>query len=163
MSPDALHHVGTTVSDLDAALRFWEAFLGVAPRWRTILDRPYLGRNVGYHEVSIDAAFLDLPGGAILELLEYQDIEASALPEQSGNPGHVHLCLGVEDIDSAYARAVAAGARPVCSDGPQVVDAGPNRGARAVYLRTPPDSASLELFQPPAGAGLRIDPPLSAS
>jgi catechol 2,3-dioxygenase-like lactoylglutathione lyase family enzyme len=143
-----LHHVGMTVSSMDDALYFWRAFLGVAPRWEAVLDRPYLGRNVGYPGVVIDAAFFDLPGGAILELLHYRNTPRVALPEESGNSGHVHVCLGVTDIDAVFERAVAAGARPVYPDGPQLVDGGPNRGARAAYLRVPPDSASLELFQP---------------
>jgi catechol 2,3-dioxygenase-like lactoylglutathione lyase family enzyme len=144
-----VHHVGMTVSNLDAALAFWEAFIGRSPRWKARLDRPYLGRNVGYPGVTIDAAFLDLPGGTTLELLEYRDVPRTALPELSGNPGHVHLCLGVTDIQATFARALAAGARPVYPGGPQEVDGGPNRGAVAVYLRIPPDSASLELFQAP--------------
>jgi len=145
----AVHHVGMSVSDLDASLAFWEAFLGVEARWRATLDRPYLGRNVGYPGVRIDAAFIDLPDGSTLELLDYRGIDREPLPEASGNPGHVHLCLGVEHLDHVYERALAAGARPVCPDGPQEVDGGPNRGARAVYLRVPPDDASVELFQPP--------------
>ena len=67
-----VHHVGLTVASLDRALEFWEAFLGVERLWRMMLDRPYLGRHVGYPGVKIDAAFVPLPGGAILELLEYQ-------------------------------------------------------------------------------------------
>ena len=67
----AVHHVGMSVADLDVALGFWQRFLGVEARWRTVLDRPYLGRHVGYPGVRIDAAFVDLPGGVVLELLDY--------------------------------------------------------------------------------------------
>lgn len=138
-----------TVSDLSAALDFWQRFLPVQVRWRTTLDRPYLGRNVGYPGVRIDAAFVDFPDGTVLELLDYQDVERTPIPEQSANPGHNHFCLAVDDIDAACERAIAAGARMVYPDGPQEIDGGPNRGARAVYLRIPPDDASVELFQPP--------------
>ena len=138
-----------TGSNLDVALGFWQRFLNVEPRWRTLLDRPYLGRIVGYPGVTIDAAFLDLPDGMILEILEYRSGLGTPLPRESGNPGHVHLCIGVDDIEEAYTRAIAAGATAVCADGPQLVDVGPNRGAAAVYLRIPPDGASVELFRPP--------------
>ena len=141
-----VHHVGVSVADLDAALAFWHAFLGLEPRWRTVLDRPYLGRHVGYPGVRIDAAFLDLPGGIVLELLDY-DVEGKAPnPEATANPGNVHLCLLVDDAGAAWQLAVAAGARPVVPEGPVEVDGGPNRGARASYLRIH-DGVSLELFQ----------------
>jgi len=144
----AVHHVGMSVADLDAALDFWRGFLGVEPRWRTVLDRPYLGRHVGYPGVAIDAAFVDLPGGIVLELLDYRVEGRSANPEATANPGNVHLCLEVADARAAWERAVAAGARPIVPEGPVDVDAGPNRGAHAAYLRIH-DGITLELFEPP--------------
>jgi catechol 2,3-dioxygenase-like lactoylglutathione lyase family enzyme len=140
-----------SVADLDDALAFWQGFLGVEPRWRTVLDRPYLGRHLGYPGVSIDAAFLDLPGGIVLELLDYRVDGKAQNPEATANAGNVHLCLEVEDAAAAWERAVAAGARPVVPEGPIDVDGGPNRGARASYLRIH-DGISLELFQPPGAA-----------
>jgi glyoxylase I family protein len=138
-----------SVSDLDAALAFWERFLGVEARWQTVLERPYIGRHVGYPGVRIRAAFVDLPGSGILELLEYQAVERASTDEGSANPGHAHLCLAVADVQAVFERALACGARAVCPDGPVDVDAGPNKGARASYLRVPPDWHTLELFQAP--------------
>jgi catechol 2,3-dioxygenase-like lactoylglutathione lyase family enzyme len=145
---ERVHHVGMTVASLEAALAFWEAFLGVEARWRTVLERPYLGRHVGYPGVTIDAAFVDLPGGIVLELLAYRVDDATTLPEATANPGNIHLCLEVADAQSAWERAVSLGARPVVPDGPVDVDGGPNRGARAAYVRIH-DGITLELFQPP--------------
>jgi catechol 2,3-dioxygenase-like lactoylglutathione lyase family enzyme len=147
-----LHHVGMSVSDLDAALAFWEDFLGVRARWQTVLERPYIGRHVGYPGVRIRAAFVDLPGSGVLELLDYREVDRSPTDERSANPGHVHLCLAVADAQAAFERAVGCGARPVHPDGPVDVDAGPNKGARASYLRVPPDWHTLELLQPPSQA-----------
>lgn len=143
-----LHHVGMSVTDLDAALAFWEGFLGVPARWRAVLDRPYLGRITGYAGVAIRAAFVDLPGGNTLELLDYQDVTRSTNPAETANPGNVHLCLAVADAVTAWRQAVACGAHPVRPDGPVEIDGGPNRGARAAYLRIH-DGITLELFQPP--------------
>src|SRR5207248_1519207 len=119
--------------DRDEALAFWENFLGVKARWRTVLDRPYLGQHVGIPGVSIRAAFVDLPGGVLLELLDYQTPGREPNPDSTANPGNVHLCLAVDDIDLAWKRALTCGARPVRRDGPVAVDAGPNVGARAAY------------------------------
>jgi catechol 2,3-dioxygenase-like lactoylglutathione lyase family enzyme len=144
----AIHHVGMSVASLDDALAFWESFLGVSARWRTTLDRPYLGRIVGIPGVSINAAFIDLPGGAILELLDYQTAGRRANSDATPNPGNVHLCLAVADAATAWAHAVACGARPIAPDGPVDLDGGPNIGARGAYLRIH-DGITLELFQPP--------------
>jgi catechol 2,3-dioxygenase-like lactoylglutathione lyase family enzyme len=143
-----IHHVGMTVTSIDAALPFWERFTGRPARFRGMLSRPYLGQSVGYPGVTIDAALVDLPGGGLLELLDYRVEDRRANPEATANPGNVHLCLAVDDADEAWRRAVDAGARPVNPDGPVTVDAGPNEGARAAYLRVH-DGISLELFQPP--------------
>jgi catechol 2,3-dioxygenase-like lactoylglutathione lyase family enzyme len=143
-----LHHIGMSVADLDAALAFWRDFLGIEPRWRTVLDAPYLGRHIAYPGIAIDAAFLDLPGGLVLELLDYRFPAKVPNPEATANPGNVHICVDVEDANAAWERAVAAGARPLVPEGPIEVEAGPNRGARASYLRIH-DGISLELFQRP--------------
>jgi catechol 2,3-dioxygenase-like lactoylglutathione lyase family enzyme len=147
MSVTNVHHVGMSVADLDEALAFWRAFLGVEPRWRTVLDRPYLGRHVGYDGIRIDAAFVDLPGGNVLELLDYQLPDKATNPDATGNAGNVHLCLEVDDARADWDRAVSAGARPLVAEGPVEVDGGPNRGARVAYLRIH-DGITLELFQP---------------
>lgn len=139
-----------SVSDLGVALAFWERFLDVEARWRTVLERPYIARHVGYPRVRIQAAFVDLPGSGILELLDYRNVERHRLEEGSANPGHAHLCLAVDDVRATFERALACGARPVNPDGPVEVDAGPNQGAKASYLRVPPDWHTLELFQPPS-------------
>lgn len=143
-----VHHVGATVADMDAALAFWEAFLDVRARFRGLLSRPYLGRSVGHPGVEIDAAIVDLPGGSVLELLDYHLDGRAQGDDDTKHPGNVHLCLDVADAGAAFARAVSLGARPVNPDGPVEVDSGPNRGARVAYLRVH-DGISVELFQRP--------------
>lgn len=143
----SVHHIGMSVADLDEALAFWRAFLGTEPRWRTVLDRPYLGRHVDYPGVHIDVAFVDLPGGNVLELLDYDVADKATNADATANPGNVHLCLEVDDARAAWERAVDAGARPVVPEGPVEIDGGPNQGAQAAYLRIH-DGITLELFQP---------------
>ena len=141
-----VHHIGITVRDIDRSVQFWRSFLGVEPRWRQILDAPYLGRVTGYPGVNIDATVIDLPGGVVLEILNYLVDGKSPNPPETANPGNVHICLEVEDIDSMWDRAVSAGATPI-SHGPVEITAGPNTGVKACYLRDP-DGITLELFRP---------------
>ena len=144
-----VHHVGMSVASVDRALAFWEPFLGTKARWRTVLDRPYLGRHVGYPGVKIDAAFIDLPGGNVLELLDYHVEDKKPGSEWTANPGNVHICLSVENTRSARERAIALGARPVAPEGAIEIDGGPNKGAVVSYLRVH-DGITLELYQPAA-------------
>jgi len=141
------HHIGMSVADVDAAVAFWEGLLGRKARFRGVLDKPYLGRHVGYPGVAMDVAFIDLPGGVWLELLDYKVAGKAPNPDATANPGNVHVCLAADDIDAAWNRAVALGARPVVPEGPIDVTHGPNTGARAAYLRIH-DGITLELFQP---------------
>ena len=147
---ESVHHIGMTVTSLEAALQFWEGFLRKPARWVTVLDRPYLARVVGYPNVAIKAAFVDLPGGGVIELLDYQVPGRSANAEATANPGNVHLCLRVNDASADWNHAVRCGARPISPDGPVPIDGGPNIGAKAAYLRIH-DGITLELFQPPPG------------
>lgn len=146
-SPSSIHHVGATVADLDRALAFWEGFLGVEARWRRVLEAPYLGAVVGHPGVAIDAAVVDLPGGVLLELLDYRLADRGSPDPSTKRPGNVHLCMRSEDLEGDWRRAVACGAEPV-SERPVDVTEGPNRGARAAYLRAH-DGITLELFEPP--------------
>lgn len=140
----AVHHVGMSVASLDDALAFWERFLGAPALWRELLNRPYLAKIV-----SIKGAFVALPGGVILELLDYEASDKRSNPESTANPGNIHLCLAVEDARLAWKHAVDCGATPVSLEDPIEVDGGPNVGARVAYLRIH-DGITLELFQPPA-------------
>ena len=148
---EGVHHLGMTVASLEVALRFWEGFLGKPARWTTVLDRPYLSRVVGYPKIAIKAAFIDLPGGGVIELLDYQAVERSSNSDATANPGNVHLCLKVVDARAAWQQAVRCGARPISPDGPVAIDGGPNIGAQAAYLRIH-DGITLELFQTPPKA-----------
>jgi catechol 2,3-dioxygenase-like lactoylglutathione lyase family enzyme len=145
------HHVGISVADIDAALKFWEGFLGRPARWRTVLDKPYLGQIVGYPGMVMDGAFVDLPGGLVVELLQYRTGDKAANPDATANPGNVHICLQVTDGAKAWQRAVDNGARPITPDGPVDITHGPNTGARGAYLRIH-DGVTLEVLQRPPGA-----------
>jgi methylmalonyl-CoA/ethylmalonyl-CoA epimerase len=97
-----IDHVAIVVRDLEAALRFYRDTLGVAPS--RILDFPREGVKI---------AFLPLGGrgGSEIELLEPTD-PAGGVARFLGKRGEGlhHLCLEVDDIDTALAELTAAGA-----------------------------------------------------
>ena len=143
----AVHHVGITVADLDRAVAFWETLLQTSARDRAVLRGPQLGTMVGYPGIHIESCWLDLPGGVALELLRYLDRDDAPYDPGTAHPGNVHVCLQVDDMDAAHARAVECGARPV-SERPIEVASGPRAGARLAYLRDP-EGVTIELVQEP--------------
>jgi catechol 2,3-dioxygenase-like lactoylglutathione lyase family enzyme len=145
---ESVHHVGVTVADMDRAVSFWERLLGAAARDRRVLEGPQLGTLVGYPGARIESCWVDLPGGVALELLRYLDRDEPSYHPGTAHPGNVHVCLRVDDMDAAHARAVACGARPV-SERPIDVAAGPRAGTRLAYLRDP-EGVTIELVQEPA-------------
>ena len=146
-----LHHIGLTVGDLEESLRFWEQLFGVTANSRRLLDQPHIGSIVGHPGVTIDAAWIDVPGSdAVLELVHYLNRDGTPVDDDTIHRGNVHFCMEVEDMDAIWERAVALGARPV-SDAPVEVPVGPAKGARIVYMRTI-DGATIEFIQPPPGS-----------
>ena len=147
---EAVHHVGVTVADIDASVAFWQRLLDAQPRNRRVLDGPQVGTMVGYPGIRIDSCWLDLPGGVALELLQYLDRDERPYDPGTAHPGNVHLCLRVDDMDTAHDHALACGARAVTGT-PIEVGAGPRAGTRLAYLRDP-DGVTIELVQPPPPA-----------
>lgn len=146
MRLSGLHHVGITVADIRSAVEFWEQLLGMGPKFLGRSDAPYLSRVTGYEGLTVAVAMFGLPGGLELELLEYETERGVPNPEETANPGNVHICLAVDaaDFESAWREAVALGGRPASNDGPASVTSGPNAGAQAGYLRIH-DGVTLEL------------------
>jgi len=130
-------HVGLSVPDLDRAQRFYEEGLGMKEQSRFEIPGP-----------GIRGAILATDGGACIELLERAGSKRAATfadpPEAILSEGYGHWALGVDDIDAACERLVAAGAQVVWEprDAPQP-------GARMAFLRDP-DGNLIELIRPPS-------------
>lgn len=138
-------HGGITVKDMDKSLDFYRDGLGLSMKLDRILDGPYLNVVLGLTQKAIRAVYLDIPGGGYVELLEYQGIERFDASSRPCDFGGGHLCLYVEGIDEIAANMFAKGYR-ARSEGCVDITAGPNKGARTLYL-IDPDGYYIELFQ----------------
>ena len=87
------HHVAVKALDFDAALKFYTEGLGM---------KFYTSWGEGEKKI----AMLDLGDGGILELF------AGAEGEEAVNNRYIHFAMKVDDVDAAYATALAAGAQP---------------------------------------------------
>ncbi len=101
MTLRGFEHVGMTISDLDASIAFYCDLLGLALRLRRTTP--------GGGEV----AFLDAGGGQ-LEMV--CPPSATATPARRVGPdeaGLRHLTFAVDDVETTYARLLAAGTVPL--------------------------------------------------
>jgi len=142
----ALHHVGITVKDLDASIRFYHDVLGLRfsnepSPW---FDAAELGDAVGVPGAALRQVSLAL-GDTTLELLEYKSPPSETSgPLKSNNRGASHVAFFVDDIEGKKAELEAKGIEfysPV-----NVVDEGVLAGWRWVYFDDP-DGYPLELVQ----------------
>jgi catechol 2,3-dioxygenase-like lactoylglutathione lyase family enzyme len=141
-----LHHVGITVKDLDASIRFYHNVLGLdfvnePTPW---FDDERLGAAVGVpgavlRQVSLAA------GGSTLELLEYRNPPSeTSRPLASNNRGASHVAFLVDDIAAKKAELEAKGIEFFSEV--NVVDEGVLAGWRWVYFDDP-DGYPLELVE----------------
>ncbi len=142
-----VHHTSFTVADLDRSLEFFRDRLGLEVVGTREIRDDYFGRIVGLPGCRVRAALLRVPGSAHhLELFEYLAPRGDACRPRPCDPGSAHLALLVDDLPGLYERLCAEGVAFVSE--PVRVDAGPNAGAWAAYLRDP-NGVLVELFQPP--------------
>lgn len=143
-----LDHIGFSVSSLDRSVDWYSFFLDSPPLLRKNWDVEYVGRLVGYAGLRLDAAFWRLPGGTVLELIEYQSPEPGRVSMETFNVGNAHLCLVVDDLTADFERL--RGHAAFRYPEPIVIPWGPYMGGKACYLRDP-DGISVELMQLPPG------------
>ena len=141
-----LHHVGITVKDLDASIRFYHDVLGLEfsnepSPW---FDGEELGEAVGVPGAALRQVSL-LLGDTTLELLEYRSPPSeTTTPLKSNSRGASHVAFFVDDIEAEKAALEAKGIEfygPV-----NAVDEGVLAGWRWVYFNDP-DGYPLELVE----------------
>ena len=144
-SVTGFYHGGVTVSDMDRALRFYRDGLGLEVEFDKKLDGPYLPVVLNLDFSYIRAAYLRIPGGGFVELLEYHGIETMPAASRPCDYGAGHICFFVEGIDDIFDRLTGMGYRARAESVTDITE-GPNQGARSLYMLDP-DGYRVELLQ----------------
>ncbi len=147
-------HVGITVPDLEAAIRFFVDVVGctLAMRFGPFRDDTgtFMADTLGVHPRAVVAeiALLRCGNGSNIELFQYSaPDQRDAIPKNSDIGGH-HLAFYVDDIDAAVAYLVSHGVRVL--KGPLPVTEGPAAGQTINYFLAP-WGLQLELISYPRG------------
>ncbi len=164
MSFRSIDHFGISVESLDRSIPWWTRFLQSEPfqrgTWTASELDDYVGRVLAYPECDMSAAFWALPGGSVLELIEYHNPPPGRVDMETNNVGNSHLCLETEDMRAEYERLRDF----VEFRSPEPVESvwGPYKGTLVCYLRDP-DGISIELVQfPKIGRPFQESSPFSS-
>jgi lactoylglutathione lyase len=147
------NHFNVSVSDMDASIHFYSEVLGLSLRGRGTVSYPHLDKIIGLDNTEIEWAELDIPGGGLIELFRYIAPQGVVVDPSVNNSGTTHFALEVRDINQLHQDLVRAGV-PVASPGPVEIPFGDWAGWRCLYAKDP-DGITIELGQPPDGAGAR--------
>jgi catechol 2,3-dioxygenase-like lactoylglutathione lyase family enzyme len=143
-------HTGITVSDLDRSIRFYRDLLGCEVSAPVRAEGPFFETITGVPGCQIDVAFARVPGH-VIELLCYRNPPGRTSGLRACDPGFMHVCFKVADLQKVVALVRSAGFQSVGAI--QTAEGGPVDGLKVVYVRDP-DGVVLELIEEPQGVVL---------
>jgi glyoxylase I family protein len=133
-----LDHVGLAVAGLEAAAAWFSDVFGLVPELSLRVDAIDLSIEMLIHpEFGYRLELLHRPGS------DGQAAKPADPAEAAGREGYGHVAFDVADLDGAYDRAVARGARPVMPPCPS-----PEPGVRMAFV-TDPEGNLIELLHRP--------------
>lgn len=109
-----MDHVGVVVTDLEAAIAFFNE-LGMELEGEATLEGPWVERVIGLDDVRVDIAMVRTPdGNGKLELTKFHSPPAvSAEPQSANTLGLRRIMFLVDDLDDVLARLRTHGAELV--------------------------------------------------
>lgn len=140
------HHTSFSVGDLDRSVKFFTSVLKFELVAQREITNEYFRKIVGLKDCVCRAAILKIPGSThLLELFHYTHPRIMMYEPRPCDWSSSHLALLVDDLQKYYEEIQGLGAHFISP--PVMIDAGPNAGAWALYLRDP-NGILIELFQP---------------
>lgn len=154
-------HVGFTVPDLDAAVRFFTQVIGCTKAYEIgpfQAEDDWMQRQLGVHPRAIlrKLAMLRCKTGPNFEIFEYEVEGQVAIPPANSDVGGHHLAFYVTDIAAAVAYLKEQGLT-VQGDVVTMQD-GPSSGLSWVYFLSP-WGMQLELVSAPQGQTVTLQDP----
>ena len=149
MSVPAFNHVSVTCADFDRSLAFYTELLGLPILDQGVVSGADLEAVIGMSDVHLRFAEIGFGEGGFLELFEYVSPRGEPVRSRTCDPGDVHFCLTVEDVDAVFARLTEAGVT-IRSSAPVRLSGGDWKGAGVFYCLDP-DGVTIEIIEFPEG------------
>jgi catechol 2,3-dioxygenase-like lactoylglutathione lyase family enzyme len=145
---NVVNHVGITVSDLSASVKFYEALTGTRIENVDVIGGPLMAAVQGLDKVLIRYANVHLDN-INLDLLQYDEPESGRASYDNGDVGAMHMCFEVSDLKAVMARMQEAGitflGEPMTFQPEDGLSSG--FGTNVAYFEDP-DGVHLELIEP---------------
>jgi catechol 2,3-dioxygenase-like lactoylglutathione lyase family enzyme len=140
------NHVSVTCADFERSLAFYHELLELPILEQGELSNPDVEKVIGLGPVRLRYAEIGFGEGAFLELFEYLEPRGTPVSSRTCDPGDVHFCLQVDDVDAIHERLTAAGV--TTRSAPVRLSGGEWKGAGAFYA-VDPDGVTVELIEFP--------------
>jgi|TARA_B110000971_G_scaffold164594_1_gene168469 catechol 2,3-dioxygenase-like lactoylglutathione lyase family enzyme len=142
-----VNHTGITVKNLDRSEAMFRDLFGFKTFSRASRDPAIISAVTGVDGAEVEIVYMR-NGAVDIELLCYS--APTRRHDHRPRPcdlGSLHIAMNVEDMDLALKNALSW---PLEIIGKEVqIDAGPNTGARIIYMRNPEDGLIIEMIQRP--------------
>ena len=141
------NHIGITVSNLQVSVAFYTAITGQTPVATDTWNSTGFASAKGQEKVKVKWATFRLENINI-DLLQFEDPSTPSIRNQSTNPGGMHFCFEVDDLEEVYQRLNIAGIQftgNIYTVQPDMVEQG--AGTQVAFFQGP-DGEHLEIMAP---------------
>jgi lactoylglutathione lyase len=138
-------HFSFTVSNIEATLSFFCDLLGLAASSVMEVESPHVQQIVGMPGAVLRISIVQVPGGPVIELIQYVRPEGKRIDSTSCNPGAAHIAFQVGDIQKMYQDLSATGVQFV--NPPVWAPGNDGTGKWGVAYLKGPDDITIELVE----------------
>ena len=142
---EGVHHIGITVRDMKRSFEWYSKMFALEPGPVNHGAGAALSEALQVEGTELSFSMIEI-GSTRVEFLEYHTPVGKDFSLKNGDVGATHICLQVDDMDSAYADLLDRGA--VFNAPPITLTDGDLAGSRWAYLRDP-DGIQLEIWALP--------------
>ncbi|MEY3908242.1 MAG: hypothetical protein RLZZ90_149 [Actinomycetota bacterium] len=142
---EGVHHIGITVRDMKRSFEWYSNMFALEPGPVNHGEGAVLSEALQVEGTKLSFSMIEI-GSTRLEFLEYHSPSGKDFSLKNGDVGATHICLQVDDMDSAYADLIDRGA--IFNAPPITLTDGDLAGSRWAYLRDP-DGIQLEIWALP--------------
>jgi catechol 2,3-dioxygenase-like lactoylglutathione lyase family enzyme len=135
-----LNHIGLTVKNLEASLRFYREVVGMTVEMSFALENGGFAKLTRNPAAAIKGAYV-MAGSFRLQLLEYTSGGGTTQNIHHNNIGSPHMSFGIEDVEAKFREVQAMAWPKIISD---IVEVVPK--VRSFYVEDP-DGVPVEFFQ----------------
>ena len=139
---EAVHHIGITVRDIQKSFDWYSRMFGLTPGAINQGSGEALSTAVGVPNTQLSFSMIEI-GGTRIEFLQYHEPEGKDFNLRNCDVGATHICLQVDDMDSAVKTLTERGA--VFTTTPNTIHGGDLDGSQWAYFRDP-DGIQLEIW-----------------